>query len=66
MRIQINDVDHGNCVTVTSPSGHVLMLDCGYSLSRPWFPALAHSGRRIQTLILQNLDEDHTQDLPRL
>ena len=66
MRIQVHDVDHGSCITVTGPSGDVMMLDCGYSLSRPWFPSVAYAGQTIRMFIPQNLDEDHVQDLPAL
>lgn len=65
MRVQVHDVDHGSCVTVTGPTGDVLMLDCGRSLARPWSPA-TYGARVIQTLIFQNLDEDHVEGLPGL
>jgi hypothetical protein len=38
------------------------MLDCGFNLDRPWFPSVAYSGQTVQSVILQNLDEDHAQD----
>lgn len=66
MRIQVHDVDHGSCITVTGPSGDVMMLDCGYSASRPWYPSVAYAGQTIRQFIPQNLDEDHVQDLPGL
>ena len=66
VRIEVHDVNHGSCVTVTGPSGHVMMLDCGQNLERPWSPAVAFANQTIQTLILQNIDEDHVKGLPRL
>lgn len=63
MRIQIHDVDHGGCAVVTGPAGHRLMLDCGLSLDRSWFPSIAYHSERIDTLMLLNLDEDHCEDL---
>jgi len=63
MRIDIHDVDHGGCAVITGPQGHRLMLDCGLSVDRSWFPSIAHHGERIDTLMLLNLDEDHCQDL---
>jgi len=66
MQIDIHDVDHGACVTVTGPRGHRLMLDCGQSLSRPWFPSIVFGGQLINTLLLTNLDEDHVEDLEDL
>lgn len=66
MKIEIHDVDHGGCAVVTSPAGHRLMLDCGLCADRRWFPSIAYSGQRIDTLMLMNLDEDHCEDLPYL
>jgi beta-lactamase superfamily II metal-dependent hydrolase len=63
MKIEIHDVDHGGCVVVSGPAGHRLMLDCGLSLNRPWFPSISYFGHRIDTLMLLNLDEDHCEDL---
>jgi hypothetical protein len=66
MRIEIHDVDHGSCVMITGPLGHRLMLDCGLSLTRPWFPSVIYAGQVINTLMLMNLDEDHVEDLEDL
>jgi beta-lactamase superfamily II metal-dependent hydrolase len=63
MKIEIHDVDHGGCVLITGPTGDRLMLDCGQSLTRPWFPSITYSGQSISTLMLLNLDEDHVEDL---
>ena len=66
MQIEVRDVDHGQCVVLTGPTGQTLMLDCGRSLVRPWFPSITYMGKRIDTLIALNLDEDHVADLPGL
>jgi beta-lactamase superfamily II metal-dependent hydrolase len=63
MKIEIHDVDHGGCAVISGPAGHRLMLDCGLSLNRSWFPSIAYHGDRIDTLMLLNLDEDHCEDL---
>ncbi len=65
MRVEIHDVDHGSCAVVTGAGGHRLMLDCGVNLmpGRSWFPSLTYYGQRFDTLFLQNLDEDHCEDL---
>jgi len=63
MKIEIHDVDHGACVMITAPNGQRLMLDCGCSGSRSWWPSLAYLGQRIDTLMVMNLDEDHVEDL---
>jgi beta-lactamase superfamily II metal-dependent hydrolase len=66
MQFKIHDVGHGSCVVAVGPEGHRLMLDCGYSIDRPWFPSIHYSGLEIQTLMITNLDEDHVEDLPDL
>lgn len=66
MKLEIHDVDHGGCVLATSPTGHRLMLDCGLSFGRPWFPSITYRGEYIDTLMLLNLDEDHVEDLQAL
>lgn len=66
MEITIHDVGHGACAVVTCPNGVRYMLDCGCSPSRPWFPSVAYAGETIDRLIIQNLDEDHVQDLSSL
>ncbi len=66
MKIEIHDVDHGACVVVTGPRGHRLMLDCGQSGTREWWPSIHYYGETIHTLLLMNLDEDHVEDLENL
>ena len=66
MKVRIHNVDHGACAVLTAPNGKRLMIDCGRSLVRSWYPSIAHFGQRIDTLILQNLDEDHVEDLPNV
>ena len=63
MEVELHDVDHGGCVTIISPTGERLLLDCGTSRHRPWRPSIAHWGQTIHTLMLLNLDEDHAADL---
>ena len=38
---------------ITSPDRHRLMLDCGESMKRPWFPSITYSQQRIDTLMLE-------------
>lgn len=64
MRVEIHDVDHGSCITVTSPQGHLLMFDCGSNRKKSWFPSIEYLGRTIDMLMVTNLDEDHVDDLP--
>ncbi|GAM96980.1 late competence protein ComEC [alpha proteobacterium U9-1i] len=65
MKVQIFDVKHGACAMITGPNGKHLMIDCGFREGAdPWFPSVAFAGNRIEMLIVQNLDEDHVDDLP--
>ncbi|MDX2277618.1 MAG: hypothetical protein NW206_19380 [Hyphomonadaceae bacterium] len=67
MKVQIFDVKHGACAMITGPNGKRLMIDCGYREGAdPWFPSSAFAGQRIEMLVVQNLDEDHVDDLPYL
>ena len=66
--IRIFDVEHGNCAVVWTPSGHLIMLDCGHNETHNWHPStwLAAKGIRPELLIMSNLDEDHATDLPNI
>jgi beta-lactamase superfamily II metal-dependent hydrolase len=64
MKIEIHDVGHGGCSVVTCPNGARIMLDCGFSSDRRWFPSLVYADEFIDALVLTNLDEDHVSDLP--
>lgn len=65
MKVQIFDVKHGACAMITGPNGKRLMIDCGFREGAdPWFPSVAFAGQRIEMLVIQNLDEDHVDDLP--
>lgn len=65
MRVEIFDVKHGACAVITGTNGKRLMIDCGYREGdEPWFPSVAFRGDRMEALVLQNLDEDHVDDLP--
>lgn len=66
MQIDIHDVGHGACSMVTCPDSTRLMIDCGCDPNRRWWPSIHYSGQFIDALIIQNLDEDHVQDLPDL
>lgn len=65
MRVEIFDVKHGAFAMITGTNGKRLMIDCGYKEgSDPWYPSVAFRGERVEALVLQNLDEDHVDDLP--
>jgi beta-lactamase superfamily II metal-dependent hydrolase len=64
MRIDIHDVGHGHCAVVTAPDGTRIMIDCGSDGGKAWWPSIHYYRQYIDLLVLQNLDEDHVQDLP--
>lgn len=64
MKIEVHDVDHGQCVVITTPNNKRVVLDCGVNHGRGWYPSEVFRGQRIDLQILQNLDEDHVEDLP--
>ena len=66
LRIDIHDVGHGHCGLVTAPDGTRIMIDCGSDSRRGWWPSMNYKGQYVDLLILQNLDEDHVQDLPNV
>lgn len=42
------------------------MMDCGHNSSKPWRPSVHFKGQNIETLVINNYDEDHVSDLPDL
>lgn len=66
MHVTIHDVGHGFCALVECPNGVRYLLDCGRGKTRGWSPSAAYAGTSIDMLIIQNLDEDHVEDLSEL
>jgi beta-lactamase superfamily II metal-dependent hydrolase len=68
MEISVFDVEHGSCAAVISPTGRLLMIDCGHNASTGWRPSAWVVARRqpIDNLTITNFDEDHVTDLPHL
>ena len=66
MRIEIFDVEHGQCVLVTADNGQHMLIDCGHNGTTGWRPSrmLAALGiSYLDTLTISNCDEDHISDL---
>lgn len=63
MKIEIFDVEHGQCAMIHCPNGKKLMIDAGHNGSKPWFPSLHFFGQDIEKLVITNYDQDHTSDL---
>lgn len=67
MKIQIFDVEHGQCAAISCPPRNTVMLiDAGHNSTTNWRPSTYFKGRIIETLVVSNYDEDHTSDLPNL
>ena len=68
MEVHIFDVEHGSCAAVISPSGHLLMIDCGHNDTTGWRPWawVAARGQPIANLTITNFDRDHVTDLPNV
>ncbi len=69
MKIEIFDVELGNCILVTADTGARMMIDCGHNSSTGWRPSdhLPAKGiHAIELLVVSNYDNDHVSDLPRL
>lgn len=63
MRIQIFDVEHGQCAMVHCPNGKKIMIDAGHNKTNPWRPSIHFYGQDIERLIISNYDEDHVSDI---
>ena len=67
MKIEIFDVEHGQCAMIHCPNGKKLMIDAGHKSNYPeWRPSAHFTGQEIEKLIITNYDEDHTSDLRNL
>lgn len=68
-RIDIFDVEHGQCSLITSTIGEHMLIDCGHNSTSGWRPSqhLAALGVGwIEELMITNYDEDHASDLVAL
>lgn len=62
MRIEIFDVEHGQCAMIHCPNGKKIMFDTGHNANLPWYPSKHFKGAAIECLVHTNFDEDHTSD----
>lgn len=68
MDIAIWDVEHGGCASILTPTGKLILVDCGHNASTGWRPSSwLHAYDLVPDLLLvTNLDEDHVTDLPNV
>ncbi len=62
MRVEIFNVELGQCVMIHCPNGQKIMIDAGHNTSQSWYPSVHFSGQHIERLIVSNFDEDHMSD----
>lgn len=69
MKLEIFNVEHGQCALLTSDIGETLLIDCGHNVTTNWRPSthLERVGvRNLNWLVITNYDEDHASDLPNV
>lgn len=66
LTIKTFNVGHGSCNLIVTPTGHLILVDCGSS--NTWKPSSLFNGYNLKpsSLIITNFDEDHINDLPNL
>lgn len=66
MKLEIFDVEHGQCALLTGDGGDHMLIDAGHNSTTGWRPSQMLERRRIRHLdglIITNEDEDHASDL---
>lgn len=74
MKINIFDVEHGNCALVITPTNKTILIDCGHNDTTGFRPSnylcnvlgLNHFSNRLTKFIVSNVDQDHLSDLPNV
>jgi hypothetical protein len=69
MRIEIFDVELGQCIWITADDGSVMLIDCGHNATTGWRPSGLLAARQVNwlsQLTISNCDEDHASDLYQL
>lgn len=69
MKLEIFNVEHGQCALLTGDEGEHMLIDCGHNSTTGWRPSSHLKNLGVQTLdrlIVTNYDEDHVSDLPNI
>ncbi|MGU9963325.1 MAG: ComEC/Rec2 family competence protein [Candidatus Halichondribacter symbioticus] len=66
MKIEIFDVEAGQCAMIHCPNGNIVMIDAGDNTKSGWKPSEHLKNKVIELLIISNYDEDHVSDLTGL
>lgn len=67
MKIEIFNVELGNCILITADTGRTLLIDCGHNGQTGWRPSTGFPRKGIHEIdlfIVSNYDNDHVSDLP--
>jgi beta-lactamase superfamily II metal-dependent hydrolase len=68
VKLEIFDVEHGQCALLTGDGEHML-IDAGHNSGTGWRPSLMLERRGIRhldSLVITNEDQDHASDLPNV
>lgn len=67
MRLNVHNVGHGSCISLTHDNGNVMLWDSGHQGSnKPSYFLPANGINTIHRFFVTNYDEDHISDLPDL
>lgn len=69
MKLEIFDVEHGQCSLLTTVEGGRILIDCGHNATSGWSPTTHLVGNgvsEVDRLFITNSDEDHASDLHNL
>lgn len=69
MKLEIFNVEHGQCSLLTTMEGGRILIDCGHNATSGWTPTkhLVENGvTEVDRLFITNSDEDHASDLHNL
>lgn len=69
MKLEIFNVEHGQCSLITTAEGGRILIDCGHNATSGWTPTKHFVGnefKELDRLFITNSDEDHASDLHNL
>lgn len=69
MKLEIFDVEHGQCALLTGDNDEHMLIDCGHNTATGWRPS-THLRKlgvdKLDWFVVTNYDEDHVSDLPNV
>lgn len=67
--LEVFNVEHGQCILLTTDNAMRMMIDCGHSNAERWYPGdYLHSlgVNYLELLVVTNYDQDHISGFPNL